>query len=103
MNTAVVCGSVSYSLTPNLSFVTLDGTTRSISVVSSTQADVGTYSMTLSGTLTNYPSVTLSLPFTATVNSCILTSVSVATTSFGFSIAVTIFSGGYTFAMATYT
>ena len=84
LTTAVACGSVTYGITPSLSFVTLDGTTRSINVVSSSQADADSYSMTLTGKLTNYPSISLALPFQVTINPCVLTSVFLATTSFGF-------------------
>jgi hypothetical protein len=36
LTTAVVCGPVTYSISPSLSSVTLDGATRSISVVPTT-------------------------------------------------------------------
>jgi hypothetical protein len=59
--------------------------------------------MSLTGTLTNYPTVSKSIPFTVTINSCVLTSASVASTAFGFTQTVTIFGSGFSFAIATYT
>ena len=59
--------------------------------------------MTLTGTLTNYPSISLSKAFLIIINPCILTSASVVTTGFGFTQTVTIFDVGYSFLMATYS
>lgn len=59
--------------------------------------------MTLTGTLTNYPTIQLALNFTVTINACVLTYASVASTAFSFTEVVKIFDYGLLLPIATYT
>ena len=54
---ATGCGSVTYSLDQVKTFVTLDATTKTISVLSTNTADVATYDMGLVATLASYSNI----------------------------------------------
>ena len=74
MNAAYNCGTISYAISPSLSFVSFDSALREISVVSSNAADVGTHSMSLTAKLDSFPINTQVMLFLITIDSCIVTS-----------------------------
>ena len=66
---------MSYSISPALAFVSLNSILKTISVISSSVTDVGFYSLSLMAKLDAYPLNTQTMPFTMTINPCIVTSV----------------------------
>jgi hypothetical protein len=54
------CGTVSYTLSPTYSFITLNASTRTITVAYSalTAANIGSYFMTVTASLATYPATT---------------------------------------------
>ena len=67
------CGSVTYQLTPTLSFVSIDGTALTISVASTSSSDIGSHAVILVGSLATNPTFTpLSVSFTITISNCVL-------------------------------
>ena len=65
------CGTRSYTLSPIKSFLTISDPTMTLST--NLVADIGSYSMTLSFSLTNYPAITYTKTFTATVTCAVTT------------------------------
>lgn len=76
------CGSVTYSLNQTLSFLTLNAAAMTLNVLSSNFADVGTQYIGLIASLVDYPSINRTLPFTVTITSCIVTSLTLISGAF---------------------
>lgn len=76
------CGLVTYGLNQTQSFISLDTTAKSISVQSTNVADIATHYFGLVASLVSYPSITLTLPFTVTILSCVVTSLTLNTGAF---------------------
>jgi len=83
-----LCGKYTYTLTPSHPFLTIDQTTRVMTLASSDMTKSGTYPMTLSVFLTEYPARgTLTKSFTAVlVNPCLTATLTLPTTLTGSSI-----------------
>jgi hypothetical protein len=72
----VGCGSVTYALTPAQNFITLDSTALQITVAPTSASQIGTYFLSLVGSLALDSTVTsLTVNFTMTVNDCVVTSI----------------------------
>lgn len=68
------CGTITYTLNPALSFVTIDPVAMTIIVSPTVASQVAIYSVNLEGMLNDYPGVAiLSVAFTITVDACVLT------------------------------
>ena len=72
---AGLCGSFTYIIIQGYSFLTINSSTLMLNLSSSNMSDIGTYSATLSASLTNYPSVpTVMLNFSVMlVDPCLTT------------------------------
>lgn len=102
------CGLVSYVLSPSTySFITLNTALRTLTVVSTSAADVETYFLNLVASLTSYPSVTQTIPFSVTINACVVTSISLTTCAgFDSTLTTNVYVGdpaGFLISMATHT
>ena len=78
---ATGCGTIDYVLSPSTNaFISFDPIAMIMTVATSLVADIGTHSLNLVGSLPAYPMITpLSVPFTVTISSCVLTSIFGAT------------------------
>lgn len=88
----VVCGSVTYTLSPTTySFITLDSTTRTITVNPTLSSQISTYPMTVIASLVSYPTAaTQSLNFNVIVNACVVTSLTVASNPWNPALTLTV-------------
>ena len=77
LNVSNVCGGFTYSIT-SYTFLTINQSTRVLALGSSNMAHIGSYTVTLSATLTNYPTTPAATKtFTVTlVDPCLTTTLS---------------------------
>ena len=54
---ATACGTITYVLSPAHAWATVNSATNTITLAASQPTDVGTYSLTVSGTLDAYPTI----------------------------------------------
>ena len=66
---------MAYALDSTYSYLTFDSVGNTLTAISTSAADVGVHNVVLIATLVSYPSITLTMPFTVTVNACQITSI----------------------------
>ena len=76
--TNIDCGAINYSLDNQFNFLTLDTNMLTLSLVSTSSGDVGTYNINLVATLVSYPTITHSIPFSVRITPCVPMSLSPA-------------------------
>ena len=84
------CGPITYSIVEGYSFLTLDVTGLLLTLQSNLIADAGSYTATLSASLTNYPAVAAAqISFSLElINPCLTTVLTLPTTLSAFTITV---------------
>jgi len=85
------CGAVTYTMTPTTySIITMNPTTRQITVNPTTVADINTYDLQIDASLVSYPSAPpQTLTFKVFVSACVVTGVTVASNVFNPAITLT--------------
>lgn len=74
ISATIDCGTIAYALDQTYTFLTFDSVAKTLSAISTSAADVGPRSVNLIASLASYPSITLTMPFTVTIDPCQITS-----------------------------